>query len=80
MLGVSLRDQIWNEKIRMETNVTAIAQRVAKLKLKQWARRLARRTEGRWDPKLLEKRLSAAVLVNPRLWIQAVQDHGIWYL
>ncbi|CAH2238966.1 jg19290 [Pararge aegeria aegeria] len=53
MLGVSLRDQIRNEEIRRRTRVTEIAQRVAKLKW-QCAGHIARRTDGRWGPKVLE--------------------------
>ncbi|CAH2217048.1 jg26090 [Pararge aegeria aegeria] len=55
MLGVSLRDQIRNEEIRRRTRVTDIAQRVAKLKW-QWAGHIARRTDGRSGPKVLEWR------------------------
>ncbi|CAH2235005.1 jg19003 [Pararge aegeria aegeria] len=40
-------------EIRRRTRVTNIAQRVAKLK-RQWAGHVARRTEGRWVPKVLE--------------------------
>ncbi|CAH2240383.1 jg26422 [Pararge aegeria aegeria] len=47
MLGVSLRDQIRNEEFRRRTRVTDIAQRVAKLPLRQWAGHIARRTDGR---------------------------------
>ncbi|CAH2229511.1 jg17627 [Pararge aegeria aegeria] len=53
MLGVSLRDHIRNEEIRRRTSVTYIAYRVAKLKW-QWAEHIARRTDGRWGPKVLE--------------------------
>ncbi|CAH2232554.1 jg22653 [Pararge aegeria aegeria] len=53
MLGVSLHDQIRNEKIRRRTRVTAIAQRVTKLN-RQWARHIARKTDGRWGLKVLE--------------------------
>ncbi|CAH2235021.1 jg1290 [Pararge aegeria aegeria] len=58
MLGVSLRDQMRderNEEIRRRTRVTDIAQRVAKLKW-QWAGHIARRTDGRWGLKVLEWR------------------------
>ncbi|CAH2259301.1 jg10040 [Pararge aegeria aegeria] len=55
MLGVSLRDQIRNEEIRRRTRVTDIAQRVAKLKW-QLAGQIARRTDERWDLKVLEWR------------------------
>ncbi|CAH2218440.1 jg4419 [Pararge aegeria aegeria] len=50
-LGVSLRDQIRNEEIRRRTRVTDIAQRVSK---SQWVGHIARRTDGRWDSKVLE--------------------------
>ncbi|CAH2244109.1 jg5120 [Pararge aegeria aegeria] len=46
-------DQIRYEEIRRRTRVTDIAQRVAKLKW-QWARHLARRTDGRWGSEVLE--------------------------
>ncbi|CAH2267515.1 jg22603 [Pararge aegeria aegeria] len=55
LLGVSLRDQIRNEKIRRRTRATDIAQLVAKLKW-QWAEHIARRTDGRWGLKVLEWR------------------------
>ncbi|CAH2210977.1 jg7376, partial [Pararge aegeria aegeria] len=42
-----------NEEIRRRTNVTDIAQQVAKLKW-QWAGHIARRTDGRWVSKVLE--------------------------
>ncbi|CAH2267856.1 jg12933 [Pararge aegeria aegeria] len=53
LLGVSLRDQIRNEEIRRRTRVTDIAQPFAKLKW-QWEGHIARRTDGRWGPKVLE--------------------------
>ncbi|CAH2235069.1 jg14552 [Pararge aegeria aegeria] len=53
ILGLSPRDQIRNEEIRTRTRATDIAQRVAKLKW-QWARHIARRTDGRWGLKVLE--------------------------
>ncbi|CAH2270019.1 jg17872 [Pararge aegeria aegeria] len=53
MLGVSLRDQIRNVEIRRRTRFTDIAQRVAKLKW-QWAGHIVRRSDRRWDPKVLE--------------------------
>ncbi|CAH2229986.1 jg17506 [Pararge aegeria aegeria] len=56
MLGLSLRDQIRNEEICRRTRVTGIAQRVVKLRW-QWVGHIARRTNGRWDPKLLEWQL-----------------------
>ncbi|CAH2230041.1 jg20250 [Pararge aegeria aegeria] len=55
MLGVSLRDQIRNEKIRRRTKVTEIAQLVENLKL-QWAGHIASRTDGRWGLLVLEWR------------------------
>ncbi|CAH2269038.1 jg16062 [Pararge aegeria aegeria] len=51
-LGVFLRDEIRSEEIRRR-RVTDVAQRVAELKC-QWAGQIARRTDGRWDSKLLE--------------------------
>ncbi|CAH2268562.1 jg2249 [Pararge aegeria aegeria] len=54
-LGVSLRDQIRIEEICGRTRVTDIAQRFAMLKW-QWMRLIARRTDGRWGPKVLEWR------------------------
>ncbi|CAH2264474.1 jg16941 [Pararge aegeria aegeria] len=53
MLGVSLRDQFRNEEIRRSSKVFDIAKQVAKLKW-QWAEHIARRTDGRWGPKVLE--------------------------
>ncbi|CAH2210918.1 jg7573 [Pararge aegeria aegeria] len=53
MLGVYLRDQIRNEKIRRRTRVTDIAQPVAKLRL-QWAGHIVRKKEGSWGLKVLE--------------------------
>ncbi|CAH2236139.1 jg17654 [Pararge aegeria aegeria] len=47
LLGVSLPDQIWNEKIRERNRVINVAQIVAKLK---WI------TEGRWGTKVLDSR------------------------
>ncbi|CAH2248822.1 jg7540 [Pararge aegeria aegeria] len=51
MLGVSLRDQIGNQKIHRRTRVTE----TTKLKW-QWAEHIARRADGLWGPKVLEWR------------------------
>ncbi|CAH2209188.1 jg19105 [Pararge aegeria aegeria] len=53
MLGVYLRDQIRNEEIRRRTSVIDISQQIVKLK---WhgAGHIARRTDGRWGPKVLK--------------------------
>ncbi|CAH2248742.1 jg17526 [Pararge aegeria aegeria] len=56
MLGIVLRDQIRNEEIRSRTRVTDLAQRVVRLKW-QWAGHIARRTDGRWGPKVLNLEL-----------------------
>ncbi|CAH2208128.1 jg27685 [Pararge aegeria aegeria] len=92
MLGVSLRDQIRNEEILRRTRVTDIAQRVAKLKW-QWAGHIARRSDGRWDLKVLEWRPRAGKRsvrrpptrrkddirrVAGRRWRQAAQDRVLW--
>ncbi|CAH2208752.1 jg21422 [Pararge aegeria aegeria] len=53
MLGVYLLGQIGYGEIRRRTRVTDVAQRVAKLKW-QWAEHIARITDERWDPKVLE--------------------------
>ncbi|CAH2222992.1 jg17862 [Pararge aegeria aegeria] len=90
MLGVSLRNQIRNEEIRRRTRVTDIAQ-FAKLKW-QWAGHIARRTDGRWDLKVLEwpphqltQRRSAPTRwtdvirrVAGSRWRQPAQDRGLW--
>ncbi|CAH2229251.1 jg18827 [Pararge aegeria aegeria] len=55
MLGVSLRDRIRNDEICRRTKVTDIAQRISKLKW-QWAGHVCRRTDGRWDRRVLEWR------------------------
>ncbi|CAH2243002.1 jg19445 [Pararge aegeria aegeria] len=89
MLGVSLRDQ----SDKSEMSVTDLAQRVAKLKL-QWAGHIARRTDGRWDLKVLEWRPRTGMRSVGRLstrwtdvidrrvagsrWRQAAQDRGFW--
>jgi hypothetical protein len=45
MLGVSLRDRIRNDEIRIRTEVTNVDRRIADLKW-QWARHIARRIVG----------------------------------
>lgn len=54
MLRVSLRE-IRNENIHKRTKVTVIGPSVAKLKW-QWAKLIARRTDRRYEPKVLEWR------------------------
>jgi hypothetical protein len=55
MLGVSLRDRIQNQMIRQRTKVTGIAHRISMLKW-QWAGYISRRTDNRWDKRVLEWR------------------------
>ncbi|CAH2235488.1 jg1847 [Pararge aegeria aegeria] len=64
MLGVSLRDQIRNKKIRRRTRVTDIAQRVAKLKWK-WVGHIAWTTDERWGFKVLYRTGKRSVGRNP---------------
>ncbi|CAH2237178.1 jg11151 [Pararge aegeria aegeria] len=75
MLGVSLRDQIRNEEIRRRTRVTDIATRVTKLNW-QWAGHIARGTDGRCDPKVLEWRLHTSkrsVGWSPTRWTDVIK-------
>jgi hypothetical protein len=55
VLRVTLPDRIRNHEIRKRTKVTNIARRIAELKW-QWAGHIARRTDGRWGGKVLERR------------------------
>ncbi|CAH2218348.1 jg4121, partial [Pararge aegeria aegeria] len=81
-----------NEEIRRRTRVTDIAQRVAKLKW-QWAGNIARRKDGCWRPKVLERqpRTGKRSIGRPPTrwtddikrvagsrWTQVAQNHGIW--
>ncbi|CAH2229940.1 jg14013 [Pararge aegeria aegeria] len=67
MLGVSLRDQIRNVKIRRRTRVTDKTQRIAKLKW-QWAGHIAQRTDGSWGPRCWNGDLASVytALEDPR--------------
>jgi hypothetical protein len=72
MLGVSLRDQIRNEMIRQKTKVSGIAHRISTLKW-QRAGHNSRRTDNRWDKRVLEW--------SPRLGKRSVrpgQDKARW--
>ncbi|CAH2086304.1 unnamed protein product [Euphydryas editha] len=61
MLGISLRDRIINDEIRRRTKVADITQRIYKLTW-QWAGHIARRTDGRWNRKVLESTYRQAQL------------------
>jgi hypothetical protein len=64
MLGVSLRHRIRNEAIRQKTKVTDIAHRISTLKW-QWAGHI-RRTNSRWDKRVLEWSLSERSVCRPQ--------------
>jgi hypothetical protein len=55
MLEVSLWDRIRNQVIQQRTKVTDIAHRISMLKW-QWAGYISRRTDNRWDKRVLEWR------------------------
>ncbi|CAH2251085.1 jg11805 [Pararge aegeria aegeria] len=74
MLVFYLRDQISNEEIRRRVTFTDKAQRVAKLKL-QWAEHIARRTDRRWGPKVLEwrTRIGKRSVGTPTSWTDDIR-------
>jgi hypothetical protein len=55
MLRVSLQDRIQNQVIRQKTKVTDMAHRTSMLRW-QWASHISRRTDSRWDKRVLEWR------------------------
>ncbi|XP_045460954.1 uncharacterized protein LOC123671253 [Harmonia axyridis] len=91
MLGVSLRDHVKNEDLRVRTGVTDVIYQIARLKW-NWAGHVARMVDGRWTKRLLEWRPRADKRSRGRPptrwtddikrmttdWMRSAQNRGQW--